>query len=110
MGKQKFKFFAQRSGFGARVISLYAGHKERVNDSSVIFQPVILRQLTQEEEAFEHPPFLTIDEASAQDLFDELYTLGLRPSREEQVVDKHASAHIQDLRKIAFKLLKIEAM
>lgn len=106
MGKQKFKFFAQRAPFMKRGISIWGGYRELgENNQEIVFRSVMIEQLP-EGSAVE--PFMHLDDASAQNLFDELYMLGLRPSREEQIADRRESAHIQDLRKITFKLLEIE--
>jgi len=53
------------------------------------------------------PPLMTLKKEAAQELFDSLWNSGLRPSR---VVDEFGAKdrHITDLRKIAFKVLKIE--
>lgn len=55
------------------------------------------------------PPFLDINEESAQRLFDEMYRAGLRPSatRRKENVDG-IEKHLEDMRKIVSSKLKIE--
>ena len=52
-------------------------------------------------------PTLELSEEVAQALVDALADQGIRPSTETRAEHKAREAHLEDLRKIAFKQLKI---
>ncbi len=70
-------------------------------------QPIVM---TEQNEAERIEPTAMVSREAAQQLMDELYMAGLRPSSEarRQDVVQSKDEHLSDLRKIAFKALKIE--
>ena len=100
---QKVKVYAQRSFMRSRDISLYIDDDSRRGLpcrrlKSVEFEDV---------EAFEDdgPPLLDMSPESAQQLLDQLWNLGLRPSSEDGNVGmlKATQDHLKDMRAIAFE-------
>ena len=73
-----------------------------------VAQPVELKELR---EGYYAPPFLTIDQTTAQMIVDELWQCGLRPSEGTGSAGALAATekHLHDMKKIAFKALKIDA-
>lgn len=55
-------------------------------------------------------PFATIPLEAAQQLMDDLWRAGIRPAHNEHTAEtvKALQDHTKDLRRVAFKLLKIE--
>jgi hypothetical protein len=76
-----------------------------------IAEPIVMRTLSENEEPSQDVDStfsVTIDEARR--VMDCLWLCGIRPSNQFTIADVATTeAHIKDLRKIAFKLLKIEA-
>lgn len=56
----------------------------------------------------EYEPTLDLAQEDAQALSDALASAGIRPSTETRAEQKATQAHLTDLRRIAFKGLKIE--
>lgn len=56
----------------------------------------------------DYAPTLDLGQEDAQNLCDALASIGFRPSTETRAEHKAREAHLEDLRKIAFKGLKIE--
>jgi|GEM_PF-4085318 len=88
----------------SRQIMLIGG-VEKPSGGYAAFQPVAVSDV---DPGVFVPPFLEIDHETAQVLFDELYRIGLRPSQEQALPEKARDAHIEDLRKVAFKLLGVK--
>lgn len=93
------KFYASRE-YGSR-INIY------VVSGEYIGQPLTM---VKHDEGAIVDPIIRIDSHEAQQLMDELWTCGLRPSEGTGSAGQSAAQqkHIDDLREIAFKVLKIE--
>ncbi len=104
--QRKYRFYVQREPFRGDGISVYGGFNEPVCGVHTVFSPVSVQEVSGGEIT---SPFMTMDESSAQSLFDELYLAGFRPARNEDILSKSEGAHVQDLRMIAFKLLDIQS-
>ena len=71
-----------------------------------VAQPVEFKELG---EGYYAPPFLTLDQTTAQMIVDELWQCGLRPSESTGSAGALAATekHLHDMKIIAFKALKI---
>jgi len=74
-----------------------------------IGQPVVMRQLTNQQEATYSEPTFRMEPETAQVLMDDLWRCGLRPSEGTGSAGALAATqrHLEDFRKIAFKQLGI---
>jgi len=87
-------------------ISLYCRQViENVSES--IAQPVVFEKM---DRGLLSPPFLTLGIQSAQNLMDELWQCGVRPTEGTGSAGSLGAVekHLSDMRKIAFKNLKIK--
>lgn len=96
---KRIEFYAERSGFGLG-LSLHA----RIDGA--VASPVIFSETA---EGVITPPVLQFDMTSAQRLMDELWQCGVRPTEGAGSAGQSAAmqSHLDDLRTIAFKALKI---
>lgn len=101
------RFFCERSQFG-RVISLHAATVPRGGRISVM-KSVVFEEIG-EDEAADGPAPLVLDTTDAQQLMDELWHCGLRPSEGTGSAGSLAATerHLADMRTVAFKLLNEE--
>ena len=72
-----------------------------------VAQPLELKEIKEGEYA---PPFLKITPTEAQQMIDELWNCGVRPSEGTGSAGAlmATQSHLEDMKKIAFKLMKIE--
>lgn len=70
-------------------------------------QPPVMVDLPAGEAA---DPFMKLTPADAQQLLDELWRIGIRPSQEQGSVGQSAAMqkHLDDMRTIAFHTLKVK--
>ena len=99
--RDKFIIQAIHSNAMTRRIMLIGGI-QHPNGQYSAFQPLVAQKI---DDGSFVPPFLEIDHDAAQQLFDELYSMGIRPTHEQAQPEKARDAHIEDLRKLAFTLL-----
>ena len=87
-------------------ISLFC-RKITVAEGFSVIKPVIFEK---HNKAMRVEPFLSLNLTEAQKLIDELWSCGLRPSEGTGSAGSLAATenHLQDMKKIAFKTLKIE--
>lgn len=99
------RFSATRSRF-MPTIELFAG-VEWPNGDLDIVQPVTLKR---EDADMFHQPFITLGREQAQNLMDELWNCGLRPSDGAGSAGQQAATekHLADMRTIAFHKLGIK--
>lgn len=73
----------------------------------VVAQPVVMEPIAEGETA---DPFMRLNPADAQQLMDELWRLGIRPSQEQGSIGQAAAMlrHLDDMRTIAFHTLKVK--
>lgn len=66
---------------------------------------VTMRVLTENEQNLHHPPFLQLDREAGQQLMDELWNVGLRPSEGSGSAGSLAATqrHLDDMRALVFK-------
>lgn len=106
--KIKCEFFAERRAYG-NSIALHLTTKG-IGDSGAgyvtVAQPVVFTQIKEGDWA---PPALEISPESAQDLMDELWRVGLRPTQGKQSEGQVDAilAHLQDMRAIVFSELEM---
>lgn len=88
------------------LIELRAGVESRAGGFAVA-QPVLMVELPDGEVA---DPFMKLMPADAQQLLDELWRIGIRPSQEQGSVGQSAAMqkHLDDMRTIAFHTLKVK--
>lgn len=72
-----------------------------------ILQPVAYAEIPEGQQA---DPFLKLSPADAQQLLDELWRCGIRPSQEQGSTGQSAAMqkHLDDMRTIAFHTLKVK--
>lgn len=101
---------ARRHFTFSRDIGLYiwSAHGEERRDISVA-QPLTFQRLRDEDLGKEHAPALSLPVTAAQELMDELWVCGVRPSEGTGSAGALAAtqAHLQDMKRIAFHSLKI---
>lgn len=70
-----------------------------------VAEPVAFRDLTPQDAALHHEPVLTLEPGVAQQLMDELWHAGLRPTEGQGSVGQMAAvqAHLKDLQRLVFK-------
>ena len=105
--KDKVIIQAVRASYMTPKIMLIGGI-QHPNGQHSVFEPLVLKRLDNDEAAMQVDPFMQLDHDVAQQLMDELYNIGFRATNEQVIPDKARESHIYDLRKIAFKLLKID--
>ncbi|MBT9571087.1 MAG: hypothetical protein IV106_08260 [Pseudomonas umsongensis] len=73
----------------------------------VVVQPVVMEPIGEAEIT---EPFMRLKPADAQQLLDELWRCGIRPSQEQGSVGQAAAMqkHLDDMRTIAFHALKVK--
>lgn len=85
-------------------IKLYGRH---YTDSGVLAypEPLLLKKATPEDEGMMRPEFLNLPEYAAQNLMDELWRVGLRPSEGSGSAGSLAATerHLKDMQRIVFK-------
>ncbi len=104
--KDKIVIQAVRASYMTQKIMLIGGI-EHPNGQHSVFQPMMLKRPGPDEAEMPAEPFMHLDHDAAQQLLDELYNIGFRATNERAISEKAREAHIDDLRKIAFKLLKV---
>lgn len=74
-------------------------------------RPLTLEELTPENEGHEQPATLSLQQDEAQQLMDDLWRCGLRPSEGSGSAGQLAAtqSHLSDMRKLAFKACGVEA-
>lgn len=72
-----------------------------------VFRPVVMEPIGAGEMA---DPFMRLKPADAQQLLDELWRCGIRPSQEQGSTGQAAAmqSHLEDMRTIAFHTLKVK--
>jgi hypothetical protein len=87
-------------------IELRAGVQAEDGGFSVAM-PLVLADLPEGQSA---DPFMKLTPADAQQLLDELWRCGIRPSQEQGSVGQSAAMqkHLDDMRTIAFHVLKVK--
>lgn len=75
-----------------------------------IGQPIVLRKMKPEEDGYGPAPTLRISSGSAQQLMDDLWNCGLRPSEGSGSAGQLASVqkHLDDMRRISFHKLGLD--
>lgn len=83
--------------------------KATPNNDFAIALPVEFKTLTEEERGMEVPPWLTLPVHVAQELMDELWHCGLRPTEGTGSAGSLAATqrHLEDMKTVAFHALKI---
>ncbi len=91
------RFFAERS-YSYRGIALHISH----GNSHAM--PVEFKRV---EEGAYHPPAIALTEGAGQELMDELWRAGIRPSEGTGSAGALAATqnHLKDMQRIAFRLL-----
>lgn len=89
-----------------QAVSVYA--RRRVADKLHVLCPADQWREIDREKHESLTPSLELSEEAAQSLCDALASAGIRPSTETRAEQKATQAHLEDLRRIAFKGLKIE--
>jgi len=104
----EFKLRARRADFSFHPdgIKLYAYQKQ--GSEKYVAKKLELVHITESGQALE--PFLKIDNHEAQQLMDDLWECGLRPSEGTGSAGAMAAIqkHLQDMKTIAFHALKIQ--
>lgn len=93
------KFYADRERFGAGIaLHLVLEKGERLD----VAQPVVMKEHEPEART---EPFLTIDMRAAQQLMDELWHCGLRPTEGTGSAGSLAATerHLKDMQRLVFK-------
>ena len=69
-------------------------------------QPIILRELTEQEACFEQPDTFRLHPDEAQQFMDELWRVGIRPTEGAGSVGQLAATerHLEDMRTLVFKV------
>jgi hypothetical protein len=103
----ELKFFVRRSGSPFSQ-ELEVWIRSRGRGPQAVAQPVVFR--VPENEAVQEAPAFRMDYTAAQDLMDELWLCGFRPSEGTGSAGSLAATqnHLKDMRAIAGKLLKCE--
>lgn len=70
----------------------------------IVAQPVVMRET--ENDGYDNPPFITLDDDSMQHFIDSLWNAGFRPSGVSDLQLTAQGRHLEDMRKIAFKFLE----
>ena len=71
-----------------------------------IAQPVIM--LETENDGYDAEPFITLDYDAMQSCIDDLWNIGFRPSGVSDLQLTAQGRHLEDMRAIAFKFLKLK--
>lgn len=103
---RKLEIHARREPFMADVVELLIVERTVTDGvtATAIAQPVVLQAVAEEERAMIPPATLTLPPASAQQLMDELWRCGLRPTEGTGSAGALAATerHLQDLQKLVF--------
>jgi hypothetical protein len=96
----EMKIYAERRPFG-RGIDLSLGVFQRDHKMAVA-RPLVMETI---EEGDIAPPFMTLKQTDAQQLMDELWTCGIRPSEGSGSAGSLAATvrHLEDMRRLVFK-------
>lgn len=97
---EKTEFYVERANFGY-VFNLY-GKQSCGTDNTLIATPL---NYTERSPGDVYKPFASIDETAAQQLMDELWRCGLRPSQGQGSAGSLAATerHLEDMRTLVFK-------
>lgn len=92
------------------MLDVYSRHGRNQEILSVA-QPVVMSEITRENEAMSTTPVLSMNPETAQGLMDSLWECGLRPSEGAGSAGALAATqkHLDDMKRIAFHTLKINA-
>lgn len=102
----KFNVLKSIARFG---IDIYAYTTDIRSGNHYIVKPVELNSEPHDVQGPMADPTLNISHEEAQNLIDGLWDIGIRPSRYHGSGETESMGkHINDLRKVAFKLLNIE--
>jgi hypothetical protein len=99
------RFFASRNIFGDS-ISLHLVQRVRgENRGNFLAEKLSFRKMTEGEDAVSPSPLLTLRTEEAQQLMDELWNAGLRPSEGSGSAGSLAATqrHLEDMRALVFK-------
>jgi len=98
--KDEIEFRLLRAPFGFDAVELHA------RQGNAILSPVTFAEV---EPGLQTPPAIGLSGNSAQQLMDELWRCGIRPTEGSGSAGSLAATerHLEDFRKIAFKQLKI---
>lgn len=102
----RIEFRLSREPWGRDAISIRIAQTRATKNIEQIFfaQPIEFKLLTPEEEGTIQPPTLPISFESAQQLMDELWQIGIRPTNGAGSVGQLAATekHLEDMRVLAF--------
>ena len=86
---------------------IYLFNMSKDPDTIYVAQPLTMKQSSRGGEY--HPPFVSLSESDAAQLMDRLWNAGVRPSNGAGSHATHEALnnHLEDLRRVAFKLLEI---
>lgn len=101
------RFFLERGNYG-RYVNVHMAVEHDMERRSVA-EPVVFREVT--DGAVESsPPMLQIRPEQAQNLMDELWTVGFRPTQGQQSEGQMGATtnHLNDMRAIVSALAKVQ--
>lgn len=107
MAKQPVtKFYAQKN-IQNQHVELVVVHWGHAHDTAYAGQPIKFEVVTPEMEGQQQPPTMSLSYESTQNLINELWSLGFRPSNGEGDAGqlKATQEHLKDMKAITFKLL-----
>ena len=112
MASHKFHFSLNRQPFlmkGMEVHLALIDHDLDGNRKVFLAQPVEFKQLTADEQCCETIPMATISDEAGQQLMDELWRCGLRPTEGTGSAGSLAATqkHLEDMRSLVFKTPKL---
>lgn len=95
----EFKFYAYRNLAYDRV-DIYGKTTENAGKIGVI-SPVLV---TETRDGLKHPPFISLDDYSAQILMDTMWEAGIRPAASKSSIGQLDAVqyHLEDMRKLVF--------
>lgn len=101
---ERAKFFLERVNFGRR-INFHMLMEDAHGDKRSVAQPVVFQTLS-ENTAEMGQPLMQLALPDAQNLIDELWTVGLRPSQGHATEGQQGATtkHLEDMRAMVAKL------
>jgi hypothetical protein len=98
------QFFCERAVWSNGEIDFYAKSKSHDQIAPSVWEPITLRQLFPKDEGMRREPTFTLRPDDAQQLMDELWRVGLRPTEGTGSAGSLSATqrHLEDMRKLAF--------
>ena len=103
--RTNLEFRAMRRPYLLDALEIHCFARTASGDIAV-FKPAEMTFLKTEEEKYsDHPPVLTIQSGEAQNLMDELWRAGIRPTEGAGSVGQLSAvqAHLEDMRTLVFR-------